>query len=141
MAIHLIRLAVGVDSIDDIRRYQSANATRMGLVDAVPGFTRRRPKRVADLVGGGSLFWVIKSQIRIRQRILDLVEDTDAEGMTYCLMHLHPQIIEVQPTPKRPFQGWRYLQPADAPPDLAVSDDGDPLPSGLAEDLRDLGVY
>ncbi|MCA8909855.1 MAG: DUF1489 domain-containing protein [Rhodospirillaceae bacterium] len=141
MAVHLIKLAVGVEDIAQLRTYQAARAQQLGLSGAVPGFTRRKPKRAEEIIGAGSLYWVIKGQVRARQRILDLADEVDAEGRPFCRLLLHPQVIEVQPTPKRPFQGWRYLKPADAPPDLAQGDDGDPLPPGLAENLRDLGVF
>ena len=141
MAVHLIKLAVGCDSAAYLGERQRFHADRMGLTGVVPGFTRRKPKRAEELIGSGSLFWVIKRQVRVRQRILDLVDARDEAGEPYCLMHLHPSLIAVAPQPKRPFQGWRYLQPADAPPDLASGDGGEPLPPGLAEDLRDLGVF
>ena len=140
MAIHLIKLAVGIDSIEHLRERQQVFADRLGLDGAVPGYTRRRPKRAEEIIGTGSIYWVIKGHIRTRQRILDLVDSTQDDGTAFCLMHLHPDLIAVQPVPKRPFQGWRYLTPGDAPPDLAVTTDGETLPPGLAEDLRDLGV-
>ena len=140
MAVHLIKLAVGIDGIDHLRERQHLFAERLGLNGAVPGYTRRRPKRAEEIIGTGSIYWVIKGQVRVRQRILDLVDSVQDDGTAFCLMHLHPALIAVRAVPKRPFQGWRYLNPADAPPDLGATADGETLPPGLAEDLRDLGV-
>ena len=140
MTIHLIKLAVGIETMAHLKDRQADFAGRLSLDDAVPAYTRRKPKRAEDMAGVGSLYWVIKGQIRVRQRILRFVDATEGDGQAFCLIHLHPAHIEVTPQPKRPFQGWRYLKPADAPPDLAA-EDGEPLPAGLAENLRNLGVY
>ncbi|MEI2806731.1 MAG: DUF1489 domain-containing protein [Albidovulum sp.] len=76
------------------------------------------PKRREEIVPGGSLYWVIRGMILCRQPIADLEAVTGADGIERCRIVFKPQIIPVRPTPRRAFQGWRYLEAADAPPDL-----------------------
>jgi hypothetical protein len=96
---------------------------------------------MAELADGGSLYWVIKSFIRVRQRILGIERLTGAEGRPYCRIRLEPVYVRTEMRPHKPFQGWRYLRPEDAPPDVdAASADADDLPAEMAEELRGLGL-
>ena len=139
MTLHLLRLAVGIAAIDDLATAQEAWSIRLGEPGVAFGYTKRKPRRVAELLDGGSLYWVIRGQIAVRQRLLDLADSVGDDGEPFCLMRLDPRLVPVVPAAHRPFQGWRYLDPADAPPDLGIGDDAD-LPPELARDLRQIGV-
>jgi len=103
--------------------------------------TRMTPKRAEELLDGGSLYWVIKGQIAARQRLTGLETFVDSAGVRRCALQLADEIILVQPRPFRAFQGWRYLDAADAPPDL-VSGSGDlaEMPEDMRRELGDLGL-
>lgn len=135
MALHMIKLCVGCDTIEDLMDWRRSRG------DTGPWIlhTRQTPKRAAEMVGGGSLYRVFKGQILCRQRIL-AVNTTGQGPATRCEITLDPAVVEVAPTPRRAFQGWRYLPPADAPPDLAADND-DSVPMGLARQLRELGAW
>ncbi|GGY52434.1 DUF1489 family protein [Parvularcula lutaonensis] len=140
MTIHLIKLCVGADRIDDLKSWQHTllqrnKGTRLqGLVHHT---TRMFPKRAEELKDGGSIYWVIAGQIQVRQPIVDLQEVTTNEGRK-CRIVLEPGLILVNPTVKGPFQGWRYLKPEDAPGDLGSSAEGDDLP--IRAELAELGL-
>jgi hypothetical protein len=141
MPLHLIKLSVGTESIDDLASWQSEQERRFrkaGKPGRIVHTTRMVPKRVAELVDGGSIYWVIKGQILVRQLIADIEPFTGAEGIGRCHLVFDKTLVPVAPRPKRPFQGWRYLQPKDAPPDLRTAS-GD-TPPELARALADLGL-
>ena len=103
--------------------------------------TRMWPKREAEILNGGSIYWVIKGVIQARQRVLRLDEVTGSDGIRRCAIVLDPELIRTTPALKRPFQGWRYLQVADAPPDLGTTRaNDDAIPPELAGALADIGV-
>lgn len=139
--VNLIKLAVGVEDVAHLAALQSArieqNVAR-GLSAHPRHITRMRPKREAELLDGGSLYWVIKGVIRARQRITALEEVIGEDGVKRCAIVLDPELTPTQPRPHRAFQGWRYLDPAKAPPD-GRTEDAD-LPADLARDLGDLGL-
>jgi len=112
--VNIVKLCVGADAVEDLARWQKAH---FGAGPAVH-VTRMWPKRTDEVLGGGSLYWVIKGQILGRQRILALEEEPGPDGVTRCAIVLDGRIIRTEPMPKRPFQGWRYLAPADSPRDL-----------------------
>jgi len=91
------------------------------------------------VLGSGSLYWVIKGMIQARQPIRDLRGETDAEGRSLCAIVLAPELIPVQPRRRRPFQGWRYLKPEDAPPDLAIGANDD-IPPAMRAALAELAL-
>ncbi|KQS63307.1 hypothetical protein ASG39_15550 [Rhizobium sp. Leaf371] len=141
MALHLLKLCVGADSIDDLRdwvAHRALNAMAAGLAPQSFHTTRMVPKRMEELLDGGSLYWVIKGQVQARQRLLDITTFTDGEGIGRCNLILGPEVIETDFQPRRPFQGWRYLTDADAPRDLA-SETAD-MPSDLRRELTELGL-
>lgn len=137
---HILKLCVGAESIDDLAQWQAQNAPYWPKGQAVH-VTRMWPKREAELLGGGSLYWIIKGEICCRQRLLGLREVRGEDGVARCALLLDPEIIRTRTAPRRPFQGWRYLAPADAPPDLgsarAMDDD---LPPELARALAEIGL-
>lgn len=133
--IHLIKLAVGCDSIDTIESYQAQRLRQFGQVFHL---TRMTPKRADELTDGGSIYWVVKGQISARQRVLEMQPDQDEEGRARCRLILDPEIVEVERRPCKAFQGWRYLKPEDAPRDRRPGEED--MPTEMAEELRRLGL-
>lgn len=138
MALHLIKLCVGVDTVEDLQ------AWRDGRFGAEPGFhtTRMTPRRGMELVNGGSLYWVIKRAVQARQRIVDLEDVVGSDGIKRCRIWLAPEIIRTAPRPRKAFQGWRYLSGEDAPPDLGEgAQGGEDLPDDLRLKLIEMGAW
>lgn len=137
--IHLIKLSVGSDSVEQIEDWQQ-NRSRQRLNGQYYHLTRMWPKREAEVLQG-SLYWVIKGVILARQRILALEERAGADGIRRCALVLDAQVIRTEAAPRRPFQGWRYLDPADSPPDRRTTGrNEDTLPLQMAQALAELGV-
>lgn len=136
MALHLIKLVVGIDSVEALQ------AWRKETKRAQPEWkvhTRQTPKRAAELVDGGSIYRVIKGVVLCRQRILKV--ETVGEGpAARCHITVDPKIVRTSPAPRRPFQGWRYLEAKDAPEDLAIGDSA-ALPTDLVARLREIGAW
>ena len=141
--LHLIKLCVGCDSLQDLERWQKQRLKEKKAKGQKPELvhvTRQTPKRDAELLDGGSLYWVIKGVVRCRQPILRLAAAIDENGMSCCDIIMAPDMVRTLPRPKSAFQGWRYIEPKDAPPDLAKSGfdkDADPK---IAEELMRLGL-
>lgn len=138
--LHLIKLSVGSDSIESLITWQSSN--RAKGADGLPRhITRMWPKRAAELLDGGSIYWVVQGLVQCRQRLLRFDEVTGSDGIRRCAFALDPEIIRTTTAQKRPFQGWRYLKPGDAPADLPSSRQSeDSLPPDLSAALADIGV-
>jgi hypothetical protein len=135
MALHMIKLCVGAATVEDLLEWQRTREPGGPWIMR----TRQTPKRAAEMVDGGSLYRVFKGIILCRQPILAV--STVGEGVTArCEVTLDPEPIRVAPTPRRAFQGWRYLEPKDAPPDMASGIDGD-MPQELARQLREAGAW
>jgi len=99
------------------------------------------PKRTSEILGGGSIYWVIKGLVLCRQRIVRFDEFAREDGIRRCAIVLDPELIRVAPVPRRAFQGWRYLAAGDAPPDLTGAKAGeDALPAELSAALAEIGV-
>ena len=138
--LHLIKLCVGVDSLEELAAWR---AERAGAADHTHTrhVTRMWPKREDELLQDGSLYWVIKGEIQARQKILRFDEVTGQDGLRRCAIIMDPCLIRTARVPRRPFQGWRYLQAKDAPPDLTAARPGDDrLPADLTRALADIGV-
>jgi hypothetical protein len=144
MPLHLIKLCVGCDSVEDLKQWVSARLKDMKKRGEKPEHihvTRMVPKRVDELLDGGSLYWVIKGQITCRERILDIRPFVDREGIGRCGVVLDGKITLVAPRPFRAFQGWRYLKHEDAPHDLDRAAPGAAdMPEEMRRELRDLGL-
>lgn len=143
MSLNLIKLCVGADSIEDLREWVSQRALTAiaaGLEPHSVHTTRMFPKRAEELLDGGSLYWVIKGQVQARQTLLDVRSFKGEDGISRCDLVLGPEVIETSPAPKRPFQGWRYLKPEEAPRDLGGAGMSDDLPSDLRRELAELGL-
>lgn len=144
MPLHLLKLCVGCDSIADLEGWieeMRLLAGRLGRAYEQRHTTRMVPKRIDEIVDGGSLYWVVKGQIACRQRITAIRPFTDEAGIGRCHLVLEPIVHPVTPRPMRPFQGWRYLQAADAPADIAARGEGlGAMPEGLRRELAELGL-
>jgi hypothetical protein len=144
MTTNLIKLCVGADSVEDLTGWigeRLADKKRRGLAPEQIHVTRMTPKRQDDLLDGGSLYWVIKGIIQCRQRILELRPVTGEDGIARCGIVLDPQVVLVQPRPRGPFQGWRYLVTREAPPDLDGSTTGvADMPADMRRELAELGL-
>lgn len=140
MTVHILKLCVGAEGVDDLLDWQAS--TRAKGPDGLPRhITRMMPKRSAEVLDGGSLYWVFKGQVLARQRILRLDPVTGEDGIARCAIVLDPQVARTEPQPRRPFQGWRYLKPEDAPRDMPkVRASDDILPPGMAEALAEFGL-
>ncbi len=141
--LHLIKLCVGTESVEDLAEWQAHRMAerRRAEPEACPfHVTRMWPKRAAELLAGGSLYWVIKGLVLARQRIRALEPREDADGVRRCALLLEPQILRTMPQPRRPFQGWRYLPAAEAPLDLPATADHMDLPPALMAQLDAMGV-
>ncbi len=144
MALHLIKLCVGADSIRDLQEWIDERlALKKKKKQPVEHIhtTRMFPTRAEELLEGGSLYWVIKGEISARQKLLELRETKDKEGIKRCQLVLEPKVVPVSPRPRGPFQGWRYFQGKDAPPDLVRQGKGlTKMPEELRRELRELGL-
>ncbi|MBW6507323.1 MAG: DUF1489 domain-containing protein [Rhodobacteraceae bacterium] len=135
--VHLIKLCVGAEGVEDLLAWQRA---RFGTGNA-EHVTRMWPKREAELLAGGSLYWVFKGAVLARQRLLGLEERRGADGILRCALLLAPDVVRTEAQPRRPFQGWRYLKGADAPRDLPQGrDHADPLPRDLLDAMSVIGL-
>ncbi|MDV3250928.1 DUF1489 domain-containing protein [Devosia sp. BK] len=139
--MHMVKLCVGISSFEELESYRDERAHWWGAdygEDVHVHRTRMMPKRAAELEGKGSIYWVIAGAIVCRQVIERLAPYTDPEGKDYCDIIMSPNLIRTIPYPKRPFQGWRYLESKDAPPDMAGNDDENS--SEIAAELARLGL-
>jgi hypothetical protein len=132
----MIKLCVGCDTVEELVEWHGGpSGSRRPWVM----HTRQTPKRAAEIIDGGSLYRVFRGVILCRQPILAV--ETVGEGVTArCEVTLSPEIVRVAPTPRRAFQGWRYLTAGDAPSDLGDHADGD-IPEELARQLREAGAW
>lgn len=146
MALHLIKLCVGCDSIEELADWQAERLAQMKAEGQKPELFHRTfqmPKRREELLDGGSLYWVIKGIVQARQTLIDLREGTKPDGSPCTLLILDKTLVQVRPTPRRPFQGWRYLKADEAPADLGKGSRRDQvaeMPAKLRKELADLGL-
>ena len=138
--IHLLKLSVGTEDVADLAAWYGS--PRAQGPDGLPRhITRMRPKREAEVTNGGSIYWIIKGVLSCRQRIIRFDAVTGADGIKRCAIVMDPALVRVSPVQRQPFQGWRYLNPGDAPPDLTAARAGDDvLPVELSAALADIGV-
>ncbi|MCJ7527216.1 MAG: DUF1489 domain-containing protein [Methyloceanibacter sp.] len=142
MTVHLIKLCVGVETAKDLADWQAERLTRLKRAKKTPELCHRTlqtPRRRDDVLDGGSLYWVIKGFVLVRQRVLDLRADMKEDGTACCGIVLDPELVFTRPHPRRAFQGWRYLDALDAPPDAKGFEQApDDMPRAMREDLREL---
>jgi hypothetical protein len=142
MTVHLLKLCVGCDSVKELADWQTERLKRLkGERKRVElcHRTLQTPKRRNEVLDGGSLYWVIRGVILVRQRIIDLRPDTKDDGVACCGIVLERELVATRAQARRAFQGWRYLPATDAPADLRVvgEDEGD-VPRAMRADLREL---
>jgi hypothetical protein len=137
--LHLAKLAVG---IRDIAHLAEVQAARAGSSPPLRHLTRHFPRRAAELLDGGSIYWVLAGTMLVRQRLRDIVEDAWDDGTRCAALVLEPVLVPLIGRPTRAFQGWRYLAAADAPPDRAIAAAAgeSELPPALRGELRELGL-
>jgi hypothetical protein len=142
MTVHLIKLCVGVDTVQELKLWQTERLKRLKRAGKTPELCHRTlqaPRRRDEVLDGGSLYWVIKGVILVRQRVLDLRPDIKDDGTACCGIVLDPVLVATRGQARRAFQGWRYLQAADVPADLrVVEDDAGEIPQAMRADLREL---
>lgn len=145
MAVHLVKLAVGIDSIPHLQERQRQRVTDRRAAGEPPTLrilTRNTPRRGEEILAGeGSLYWVIRGRIQVRQRITGFEDAAAGDGTPRCAILLAPELVRVRSRRSRPFQGWRYLEGGDAPADVpgGLLEDDEPPPE-MAEALRELGL-
>lgn len=121
MSINLVKLSAGTESVESLAAFQAERLARMKRDGQKPEMfhrTLQMPRRRDELLDGGSIYWVIKGMIQARQRLLDFREGTRLDGTPCTLIIFDKELVPVRPVPRRAFQGWRYLDAADVPPDL-----------------------
>jgi hypothetical protein len=142
MTVHLVKLCVGVETVEDLAAWQAERLKKLTQAGETPELchrTRQTPRRRSEILDGGSLYWVVKGFVLVRQRILDLRDDTKNDGTACCGIVLDPELVTTRPQPRRAFQGWRYLEAADVPADTrALAGAEADIPPGMREDLREL---
>ncbi len=137
MPVQLIKLAVGVEDVDHMIELQAGRLQRLGRLVHV---TRGTPKRAEELLAGGSIYWVVKKFIRVRQRLTGIERGRDQDGRPTCTLSLDPLLVLTEMKEFRAFQGWRYLKGEDAPTDMNQKKDATAMPGELAAELRGLGL-
>lgn len=145
MTVHLVKLAVGIEDFPHFVRVQKerlAQAVRAGKPATLRHVTRHRPKRAADILDGGSLYWVIGGAIIARQRVLGFEDSAKQDGTPAIAILLDPVLVPTVPRAFRPFQGWRYLAVERAPLDStgSTATGAEKLPADLRRELLDLGL-
>ena len=142
MPLHLLKLCVGVATIGDLEAHieERLRSRRAGEPAHTVHTTRMVPTRAAEIRDGGSLYWVIRGHVAARQSVRGIDPFTDADGIGRCRLVLEADVVPVLPRPCRPFQGWRYLDHATRPADLAGFDGALDMPERLRLDLRELGL-
>ena len=142
--LHLIKLSVGSESVASLHDWQFVRMAENEAAGRGPIYThvtRMWPRREAELLDGGSIYWIIKGAVLCRQKLERFDERIGADGIRRCAMVLEPRLIRTSPQPRRAFQGWRYLNPQDAPADIGPFDpEAEGLPEPLAADLSLIGV-
>lgn len=144
MAMNLIKLGVGAHSVEDLKAWIDFRLDQ-ARADGRPAeqfhTTRMYPKQADQIIGKGSLYWVIKGQVQCRQHVLDIRRFTDDEGISRCNIILEPVLHLTAFQPRRPFQGWRYLKPSEAPADLPEGSEAEErMPPEMARELSELGL-
>jgi hypothetical protein len=129
MPLNMTKVAYGAQSLDEVHGWFAERGREARLT------TRNLPRRHDEMIGG-SVFWILKHQLVARSEIRGFEKAPD--GRTEIV--IDTRLINVHPRPRRAHQGWRYLEEADAPPDLAFGETADVMPANLAGELAKLGL-
>jgi hypothetical protein len=145
VSLNLIKMSVGVASVDRLRTIQThrrAAAKIPAEINFAIHRTRFMPRRAEEiLASGGSIYWIIRGRIRARQRIVGFLPGVDADGRRFVHIQLDPELVKTVPNPRDPLQGWRYLEEGDAPPDIDDKPEGtEAMPAEMVAELRELGL-
>ena len=144
MTVHILKMAVGVESVDHLRQLQAQRLSVQsgaGEPQVLRHWTRNRPKRSDEIVNGGSLYWIIKGNIRARQLIPAIERRNEVETTKNCGFVLDPLVVSTVLQTARPIQGWRYLETSFVPQDKDSSSETlDDMSEGMATELRVLGL-
>jgi len=137
MPLHLLKLSVGSESVETMARWQ---ATRLARDGTLYHETRNFPRRAEEILSGGSIYWIIKGYVRVRQQITALERRADEDRGRFCRIVLDPELVLTEIQPRRPHQGWRYLDAADAPLDARRGAIQEEPPAEMVAELRELGL-
>ena len=145
MTVDLIKLVVGIDTLEDFAKWQSTEVHEYDGMPANVIYTRNRPRQEDEILSsGGSAYRVIKGKIRCRQEIIGFDDYLGSDGKKRCIIFMKPEIIETYHVPHRPFQGWRYLKNENRPKDVGLYKTGkkneQSMPAELAAELREAGL-
>lgn len=145
MPLHLIKLAVGCDSVKELKEWvaeRMQTAKKKGLPQRHVHITRMVPKRDSEILAGGSLYWVIKGEIAAREKIIGIEPFRDKDGIGRCRIVMQPKVISVSPRPMRPFRAGAISPTIPVPADLGKSAAGSiaAMPEPMRRELRDLGL-
>ena len=139
MTYNLKKIAVGIETIERLRIRQEMLFNAYGKILHT---TRNMPKQKEQLIKTGSIFWIIKRNVLVRQKILDIISVIRNDGSKGCEIELDKYLVRVIPTPMKPFQGWRYYMVDDTPPDLNLGNlENEDLPENINSELIKLGLY
>ena len=144
MTVHLVKIAVGAESVEDIAEFQKQRRAKLKAERGKPILihkTRNMPKRESEIIKTGSIYWIVKGFIRVRQRILGFEKRADKEGRPYCEIRLDPKLVRTVPLAHKPIQGWRYMEADVVPADLiGKAAKADEMPPEMMMQLRELGL-
>jgi len=143
MTIHLVKIAVGIESIEHLQKVQLeriGRAKELGGAEKLRHLTRNTPRRRNEVLENGSIYWIIKGYIRVRQSIIGLEQVVGRNGKPRCALLLDPSLKKTILMPHKPIQGWRYMETQAVPNDLTEEEIESSLPSNMAEELRSLGL-
>ena len=137
MTVHLLKLAVGIEDVSELRAAQRERKKERGFYCF---YTRNMPRREEEILDDGSIYWVIKGFIQVRQRIRGFVPIVNRRGRPAVLVKLEAKLTLTEYQPRRAFQGWRYLAPGEAPRDRPKGQRSGEMPAAMARELRELGL-
>jgi hypothetical protein len=141
MVVHIVKLAVGVEDITHLVQQQKARMKRDG---ALVHTTRNTPIKSGEILDGGSIFWVIKRFVRVRQRIIGIETEVNSEGRRSCSFVLDRGLVKTELKEFRAFQGWRYFRDEETPSDLNKTEKSgtaiENLPVDMQAELKTLGL-
>lgn len=141
MSVNLLKPALRINDIYEFAGRQQLRHIPYKGEYVYPVWTSRKPAREKELLDG-SVYWIVKKQIQCRQKIV-AIEPYEADGdeKPSFLILCEPQLIRTQAITKRPFQGWRYLEADNVPPDIGkVYVEDEPPPPKMEKELREAGL-
>ncbi|MBL6679878.1 MAG: DUF1489 family protein [Candidatus Puniceispirillales bacterium] len=139
MYYHLKKIAVGIETVERLKIRQEMIFRTYGRLFHS---TRNMPKKREELIQSGSMFWIIKRYVLVRQKIINIIPVVREDGSKGCEIELDKNLTKVIPTKMKPFQGWRYYLEEEIPQDLNVNcNEDDEVPEQIRSELIKLGLY